>query len=203
MMDSRPSVQSGEQVFVSCHRYDPFRRFIVRFLIPCVGILVMVVILTLIVIFNVTMKSQIPPEFWGALMGVVAGAGLMGVSLALGLLALGWYLRRKFYGTSLQCDDQGLLYRSGGNEINASWDSVKIGRVLELGRMQSAVLETPQGKIRIDPSYVDEAGPHPKVRVSFGKEFLVYPDGTRIPSKIRENELFRLIEERTGAASRQ
>lgn len=203
MASSLPPVQPTGQTFVSCHRYDPFRRFIVRFLIPVAGILIVSGFFGLNLFLYLAVWRHVSVELRGMVLSMITVMSLMGTCMALGLWVLGWNMKRRYCGTSIHCDDNGLHYRSGKKEIEVPWDSVRIGRVLDLGRMQSAVLETPQGKIHLDPSFVDENGPHPVVRVSFGKEFLVYPDKTRIPHKIRQNELFRLIEQRTGVSRSQ
>ncbi len=203
MTDTIPAILPEERTFVSCHRYDPFRRFIIRILMPVVGIAALLGFLILTFFFYLSLGQHIPEEIRFQVFFMLGMVALMGMGMVVCFLALAWNLNRRFYRTSIQCDTHGLRYRSGQTQIAAPWESVRIGRVLELGRMQSAVVNTSNGRIRIDPSYVDESGPHPKVRVSFGKEFLLYPDGTRVPYKVRENELFRLIEERTGDSTRQ
>ena len=203
MAISASSFESGTRTFVSCHRYDPFRRFIIRFLLPGFGFLVVIAFLVLSFMFSRLLGPQVPDEIRGQVGMMVGALALTGCLIGGGFLLLAWNLNRRFFGTSIQCDLQGLRYRSGSQEIEAPWDSIQIGRVLELGRMQSAVIHTHKGKIRMDPSYVDESRPHPRVRVSYGKEFLLYPDGTRVPFKIRENELFTLIEEQTRGGTAQ
>ena len=192
------SPETGARVFVSCYRYDPLRRFLIRFLIPLVGIVALVGFLTLDVLFYLVVGDQIPPELRGQVLFVLAAIGFMGGAISLAFIALAWNLNRRYFGTTICCDEKGLRYQSGRREINADWDSVKMGRVIDLGRIQSATVKTPQGSFQFDPTYVDAIGPPPKIRLSFGGEILVYPDGTRVAFKIRENELFALVAERAG-----
>lgn len=201
MDNPTPSFEQGGQTFISCHRYDPFRRIVIHYLMPVFGIFVLAGFFVLSLSFYLLLSQRVPVEIRGQVFLMVGTFALMGTTIAGGFLMLAWNLNRRFFGTSIRCDTHGLRYRSGRKEIEAPWKSIQIGKVMDLGRLQSAVLHTPYGKIRFDPSYVDESGPHPKVRVSFGKEFLLYPDGTRVPYKVRENDLFRLIQERTGKSN--
>jgi len=185
-----------EMVFVSCYRFDTFRGFLAKILIPLVGVVSLVAFPLFAWRFYEALGEDVPPDVKKQFFPLLAALVVMGISMAGALFFLSYRLRKRFYDTFLVCNDQDLTLLSGAKKKECSWEEVESMSVRERGRLQTATVRFPKGRIEFDASMVNGHGPRPTVKMRLSGEVIIFPDSTTRPLRIRENELHGVIAEK-------
>ncbi|MCG3197651.1 MAG: hypothetical protein GHCLOJNM_02140 [bacterium] len=198
MLELPKTRKLGEKILAPAQRFDALSQFLVDYFLPACAIFAMVSFPWLAWKMNGVFGQHLPAEARGTVRLMLGFIVFVGISTGAGFLFLRWRLRRRIYDRYIFTDDHVIRAHVGSTVIEAPWETVRIGKVVELGRVQTATLETPAGKIWFDATYVDANGPRPAPRRGWKGDYLLYPDTSRRPLLIRQNELFVMVKERVG-----
>jgi len=185
-----------ERVFVSGYRYDSIRSFLVRVLIPIVGLVPLIGIPYFSWELYQSLVDEVPADSHRLLLSFLATLILLGLLLAFSFFFLAAYLKRKIFDTYIVVNKQGIVFRTGPKEIQKNWSDMIDLKVRNLGRVQTATLVFEKGKITFDASMIDNAGPKPTVRMTLKGEEFRFPNLNTQPIKILENDLYGVVKKR-------
>jgi hypothetical protein len=182
-----------ERVFVSGYRFDSLRSFLVRVLIPVVGLVPLIAIPYFAWGLYQSMQQQMPAEAQGQLTAFLATLVLVGWFIAFSFFFLSAYLKRKIFDTYIVVNNKETILTTGPRETTIAWSDVKDLKVRNLGRIQTATLVSDKKKITFDASMIDNSGPKPTVRMTLRGEYFHFPNLNTQEIKILENDLYGVV----------
>lgn len=202
MADIPKPKSPDERVFVSAYRFDSMRAAIVKYLIPGMGVFCLVAFPWWCLKFYQMFDAGAPEEIRTRLRFILGTILLMGVTSALMFFWLSASLRKKFFDTFVIYDKEGIRFRSGAKETGFKWSEIREIETREAGRLQTATLIGPTSRFTFDASLFNSSGSRPSVKMGLTGEKLVYTNGDVVPMKIRDNELFGVIEKKLAAVKK-
>ncbi|MCA9450780.1 MAG: hypothetical protein KC931_26900 [Candidatus Omnitrophica bacterium] len=196
-MNAIPKPRSeDERVFVSAYRYDTIRGFLIRVLIPMIGLVPLVAIPYFSWGFYQSMVEEVPSDAHRQLLAFLATLNLMGLFIAFSFFFLAAYLKRKVFDTYIICNNQEVIWRTGPKEIRKPWSEVQELKIRNLGRIQTATLVYTKGKITFDATMIDNSGPKPSIRLTLSGEQFRFPNLNTQEVKILENDLYGVVKKK-------
>lgn len=199
MADIPKPKSSDERVFVSAYRFDSMRAAVVKYVIPGMGVFCLVAFPWWCLKFYELFDSGAPEEVRTRLRFILGSILLMGVTSALMFFWLSASLRKKFFDTFVFYDKEGLRFRSGSKDTEIKWNEIREVKTREAGRLQTATVIGPKSRFTFDASLFNSSGPRPTVKMGLTGEKFLYSNGDVVPMKIRENELYGVIEKKLAA----
>jgi hypothetical protein len=182
-----------ERVFVSGYRFDGIRIFLVKYALPAAGFFCLVAFPYFAYRFHTVFGEEMPDPIESRLALLVSALGFLGLSTAACFFFLARSLRVRFLETAVVLNDQGVIYRKAGKELEVPWEEVEDLKTRAAGRLQSATLITRRGKIPFDASFFNASGARPKISLGWGVEKMVFPNGWVQPMLVDQNELVGIL----------
>ena len=150
--------------------------------------------------FQELLEADLPAEAESRLRFLLGALVLMGVVSAAMFFWLSAHLRKRLFSTFIIYNNEGITFRSGKREIVCRWENIKALKTQERGRTQTATVTTPQGRFAFDASLFNAHGPRPSLKMDLWGEKMIFPNGEVAPLRIRENELFGVLEKKAKMA---
>ena len=185
-----------ERVFLSGYRFDSIRGFLIRVLIPTLGLIPLIAFPYFSWGFYQSMAGEVTKEDHRLLFMFLATLNLVGLFMSLSFFFLAAYLRRKIFDTYVIVNNKEIVFKTGPKEVTKLWADLKDVKVRNMGRVQTATLVFDKGKITFDASMIDNAGPKPVVRMTLKGEQFRFPNLNVQEIKILENDLYGVVKRR-------